>query len=106
MFSIQKSLRTELLEVVFGQLQLLRRFMAAFSQDGLMNILQALKGFGKEVIDKFDALSESIQDDVLKAFPVISSFVTSSVAFSHPLPRSQVVLMRNFGYHFQMILLV
>uniref|UniRef100_A0A0R3RI97 Fatty-acid and retinol-binding protein 1 n=1 Tax=Elaeophora elaphi TaxID=1147741 RepID=A0A0R3RI97_9BILA len=58
---------------------LLRRFLAAFSQNGLMNILEALKGFGKEVIDMFDGLSKPIQDDILKAFPIIGSYVTSDI---------------------------
>ncbi|EFO27031.2 hypothetical protein LOAG_01451 [Loa loa] len=58
---------------------LLRRFLAAFSQDGLMNILEALKGFGKEVVDMFDGLSKPIQNDILKAFPIIGSYVTSDI---------------------------
>ncbi|VBB28956.1 unnamed protein product [Acanthocheilonema viteae] len=58
---------------------LLRRFLAAFSHDGLMNILDALKGFGKEVIDMFDGLSKPIQDDILNAFPIIGSYVTNDI---------------------------
>lgn len=58
---------------------LLRRFLAAFSQDGIMNILEALKGYGKEVIDMFDGLSKPIQDDILKAFPTIGLYLTNDI---------------------------
>ncbi|VDM19435.1 unnamed protein product [Wuchereria bancrofti] len=58
---------------------LLRRFLAAFSQDGIMNILEALKGYGKEVIDMFNGLSKPIQDDILKAFPTIGLYVTNDI---------------------------
>ncbi|KAM3723569.1 Fatty-acid and retinol-binding protein [Dirofilaria immitis] len=60
--------------------KLLRRFLAAFSQDGLLNILEALKGFGKEAMDIFDGLSKPIQNDILKAFPVFGSYITSDIA--------------------------
>ncbi|VDP13032.1 unnamed protein product [Onchocerca flexuosa] len=60
--------------------KLLRRFLAAFSQDGLINILESLKGFGKEVIDMFDGLSKPIQNDILNAFPLVGSYITSDIA--------------------------
>uniref|UniRef100_A0A8R1Y3V3 Fatty-acid and retinol-binding protein 1 n=1 Tax=Onchocerca volvulus TaxID=6282 RepID=A0A8R1Y3V3_ONCVO len=60
--------------------KLLRRFLAAFSHDGLMNILESLKGFGKEVIDMFDGLSRPIQNDILNAFPLVGSYITSDIA--------------------------
>lgn len=52
--------------------------MAAFSQDGILNIIDAMKGLGKEVLDMYDRLPKPTQDDVLKAFPTIGSFATSN----------------------------
>ncbi|VDN35351.1 unnamed protein product [Gongylonema pulchrum] len=59
--------------------QVLRKFLAAFSQDGIMNILDAMKGLGKQVLDMYDGLEKPTQQDVLKAFPTIGSFATSDV---------------------------
>ncbi|VDK70252.1 unnamed protein product [Litomosoides sigmodontis] len=58
---------------------ILKRFLVVFSRDGLMNILDDLKDFAKEIIDKFDELPQSAQDDVLKAFPTIGSYATNDI---------------------------
>lgn len=85
----------------FENLQLLQRFLAAFSQDGLMNILKALKGFGKEVIDMFDTLSKPVQDDILKAFPIIGSYATSNI-----LPLSYSVPFIEYNYLYVTVVII
>ncbi|CAG9539109.1 unnamed protein product [Cercopithifilaria johnstoni] len=58
---------------------LLRRFLAIFSQDSLTNILKALKDFGKEIIEMFDGLSKPIQDDIRKAFPTLGTLASNDI---------------------------
>ncbi|MCP9259437.1 hypothetical protein DINM_002382 [Dirofilaria immitis] len=74
--------------------KLLRRFLAAFSQDGLLNILEALKGFGKEAMDIFDGLSKPIQNDILKAFPVfgdIARLILRKLAETNLISRTSIL---------------
>lgn len=59
--------------------QALRKFLAAFGQDGLLNILDAIKGLGKQLVDMYDGLSAEAQRDILKAFPTIGSFATNDI---------------------------
>lgn len=56
---------------------MIRKFFAAFGEDGLINIAAAMKGLGHEMLTMFDQLSTKTQQDIVKAFPTIASVATS-----------------------------